>query len=194
MNPLARLLVLLSPFAAGCGPEPAPAPPPYEGVPVTPPLGVGAALPPLRAAGWLNGPPPAPGQAGVRLLVVDVWALWCPFCSRNAPGLSDVFEKYKSRGVAFVSLTNQDETGAKGYVRGQSAPWPSGYGIDRDMIIALGVGSGMMTRGYEIAPTVYLVDPTGRVVWTDDRGRHRHVDAATWAADLDAAVADHLPP
>jgi hypothetical protein len=36
------------------------------------PLAQGAFLPPLRAAGWANGPPaPSP-----RLLVLDIWAHW----------------------------------------------------------------------------------------------------------------------
>src|SRR5262245_28918532 len=47
----------------------------------TPPLKIGDPLPPLSAAGWLNGEPPAPNAPGVRLLVVDAWGSWCPHCA-----------------------------------------------------------------------------------------------------------------
>ena len=68
----------------------------------TPALKVGDRLPPPRAEGWLNGPPSAPDSPGVRLLVVDAWGQWCPFCQKTAPGLLRVYEKYSEQGVAFV--------------------------------------------------------------------------------------------
>jgi hypothetical protein len=40
------------------------------------PLAAGEKLPPLEAAGWLNGSPPQPGAPGVRLIVLDVWTQW----------------------------------------------------------------------------------------------------------------------
>jgi hypothetical protein len=32
--------------------------------------------PAFEAEGWLNGRPPAPGDAGAQVIVVDLWALW----------------------------------------------------------------------------------------------------------------------
>lgn len=40
------------------------------------PLAVGSGFPPLEAAGWSNGAPPAWGEGSSPLVVVDVWALW----------------------------------------------------------------------------------------------------------------------
>lgn len=76
----AGLLVLV-----GCGGPPAAheADRPSPGRPALPagsypegPLAVGAAAPDFAAAGWLNGAPPARGDGGARLVVVDVWAHW----------------------------------------------------------------------------------------------------------------------
>jgi len=40
------------------------------------PLVAGDNAPPLEAQGWLNGPCPALGADGPKLIVVDLWALW----------------------------------------------------------------------------------------------------------------------
>lgn len=54
-------------------PEPAHLPP---GSYPAGPLSAGTAAPDLRAAGWLNGPPPRPGAPGQRLMLLDIWASW----------------------------------------------------------------------------------------------------------------------
>ncbi len=193
-------LALVLASALGCGLDSAPPPPPAEsddlgrasGV-ASPPLRVGAVFPPLRAEGWLNGTPPAPGAPGVRLMVVDVWALWCPYCAMSAPGLTRAYEKYSPQGVAFVGITNTNKKIVENFVKTHALPWPNGYGATEQMIAALGAGSGMSGPSpYEVAPTLYLVGPDGRVRWTDSRGRDRHQDPKDWERILDDAIADAL--
>lgn len=188
-------------LAVGCEPPPnarvetPDAPRPRATGVATPPLEVGAALPPLQAEGWVNGPPPAPGAAGTRLLVVDVWGTWCPYCARSAPELVQLHKKYADRGVAFVSITNTHRGVVEGFVRRHALTWANGYGASPETIAALGAGSGMTgPPEYESAPTVYLVGPDGRVRWTDGRGRMKHEEPDAWARKLDAAIADALAP
>lgn len=184
---------LLLALLFGCSQPPAPpAEPPYLPPPATPPLKVGDPLPPLVVEGWVNGPPPAPGAAGVKLLVVDVWGVWCPYCRQGSGNLARVAEKYAGRGVAFVSVTDSPRGSAEGYVRGRPAPWAAGYGAPPETVSAIGAASGNPQRGYAVAPVVYLVGPDGRVVWTDGQGRFRHVEAAEWERQLDAAIEKHL--
>jgi hypothetical protein len=73
-----------------------------------------------------------------------------------------------------------------------SITWANAYSVPPETVIALGAGSGMDTPGYQVAPTIYLVGPDGRVVWTDGRARERHVPSQTWAKELDAAIAAGL--
>jgi hypothetical protein len=40
------------------------------------PLVAGDEAPPLEAPGWLNGPCPALGGNGPKVIVVDIWAMW----------------------------------------------------------------------------------------------------------------------
>ena len=199
--PRARRLalgVLAAFLALGCGTENRPGPEKDEnrrrasGV-ATPALKVGDPLPPLRAEGWVNGPPPAPNSPGVRLLVVDAWGEWCPLCEMSTAGLLRVYQKYSGQGVAFVSLTSAAEDTVEIYVRRHSVPWPNGYGVTAETAAALGAGSGLPGPiDYEVAPTLYLVGPDGRIRWVDGRGRARHQDPREWENAVDAAIAETL--
>ena len=173
-------------------PAPTIAPPAMVPGPAGKPLEPGSALPRLTAEGWLNGDPPTPGTKGVRLIVVDLWAHWCPFCKQGAPGLVQLFQKYHEKGVAFVSLTNMKRESVQEYVGQQSIPWSSGYGMDAATMVALGVNSGMPMPGYGVAPTLYLVDRHGRVSWCDHQGRFHHKVTADWLKDVDGAIAAAL--
>ena len=157
------------------------------------PLVAGDELPPLEAAGWLNGPPPVPGKPGPRLILVDLWAHWCPLCSETAPGLVEVYRKYKDRGVAFVSLTNMEEGSVKWFVDEFSIPWPCGHGSALRTIANLGAYSPDRTvPGYEVSPTLYLVGKDGRIRWCDRKARLRHVASEPQMKDLESALEHEL--
>jgi thiol-disulfide isomerase/thioredoxin len=150
-------------------------------------------MPALQAEGWVNGAPPAPGAPGVRLLVVDAWAIWCPYCDGCAPGLVRLYEKYSAQGVAFASITNHEREVVENFVRRFAIRWPHGFGTTTDHVVALGVGSGMPGPiEYEIAPTLYLVGADGRVRWIDGRGRQRHQEPKEWEQAVSAAIAEAL--
>jgi thiol-disulfide isomerase/thioredoxin len=190
-------LVVLATIMAGGGcagspdtggsvePEPPPTAP-ADGA--TRPLEPGDLLPPLAAEGWLNGQPPTPSNPGVRLLVVDVRGDWCPYCRDSAPDLVGVYQRYATRSVAFVSLTDMPRVSAEGIARNYSIPWAIGYRTSPATLTALGVGSGMTGPGYDVAPTLYLVGSDGRVRWSDGQGRFRHTPPKEWARQLDQAI------
>jgi hypothetical protein len=105
------------------------------------------------------------------------------------------YEKYSSRGVAFASITNHERAVVENFVRTHSVRWPHGYAATAGHVAALGAGSGMTGPAeYEVAPTLYLVGPDGRVRWIAGRGRQRHQDPAEWERALDAAIAEGLAP
>lgn len=157
--------------------------------PRTAPLEPGDLLPLFEVEGWVNGPPPSPGAAGVKLLVVDLWSHWCPLCAGTAPALRDLHKKYAGQGVAFMGLTNMQQAPTEGYVRKHSIPWANGYGLNSSMIGALQARSGMPgPPDYELAPTLYIVGPDRRIRWVDGQGRFRHVEPTTWARQVDEAI------
>ena len=190
------LLLALAACAAGSGcgraPTVADVSTPYTPVSSAVALDVGDPFPVLRPEGWLNGPPPPTGDAGVKLVVMDVWAHWCPLCREGAPSLIRLHKKYAGRGVVFVSVTNMKEEYTKAFVDEFSIPWPSGYSLPTATLPELGASSGISMEGYAVAPVVYLLGPDGKIRWTDRQARLRHVKVEDWERDLDAVIGSAL--
>ncbi len=43
-----------------------------------------------------------------RVVVVDVWATWCVPCVERFPHMVSLYQRYKNRGVEFVSMSVDD--------------------------------------------------------------------------------------
>src|SRR5205085_2807673 len=44
-----------------------------------------------------------------KAVVIEFWATWCGFCVDSIPHLNDLAEKFKSRPVQFVSVTDETD-------------------------------------------------------------------------------------
>ncbi|HVC94927.1 MAG TPA: TlpA disulfide reductase family protein [Pirellulales bacterium] len=144
------------------------------------PLAPGKHVPSIRAEGWLNVGSDGPPDVADRVVVVDVWAEWCPVCREAAGDLIAVHRKYRERGVIFVTLTMEEAGTAGKMVESAGIPWPVGYGASETMRALVGT-----------APTVFVIDRDGRIAWHDDRARFRH-DIGSLPAHLDQAIDETL--
>lgn len=117
----------------------------------------GEQLPPIRAAGWINGRPPENLEG--RVVVVDAWATWCGVCYQQAPEMIRLWERFHEEGVVFIGLTDDGEADlpyVQQFVDETGMPWPNGYGAV-ETIRELGAA--------EQRPGIWVADPTGRIVW-----------------------------
>jgi thiol-disulfide isomerase/thioredoxin len=98
------------------------------------------------------------GQAG-KVVVLNVWASWCPPCETEAPELKDAAEKIADAGkpVVFMGINTRDNPASgKATAKRQGIPYPSLDDQDGRMILAL--------QGKAPTPPVTLVlDPAGRI-------------------------------
>lgn len=119
---------------------------------------VGTPLPPIRAAGWLNGSAPAPGEFANKVVVIDAWASWCLPCREQAPELVYLYEKYHPQGVEFIGVSPEpaeDVDRMQAFIKAAKIPWRNGYGAE-ELLLALEA---------DAVPMQWVVDRSGKIVW-----------------------------
>ncbi|MFC0316296.1 TlpA family protein disulfide reductase [Gordonia phosphorivorans] len=87
-----------------------------------------------------------------KVVVVNVWASWCPPCRKEAPELEKVYQRIKDRGAAVVGIDFRDNRGsAQDFARDRGLTYPSIYDYGGQNLSALGVPVGAV-------PTTVILD------------------------------------
>ena len=147
-------------------------------------LAVGQKAPPLMAEGWLNGTPTSPG----RVVVVDIWIARHAGCREAAPGLVQLFHKYRDRDVGFVSLTNAPREVASEFIEQNSISWPCGYAATRTIAGFGALSPDRKQAGYEVDPAFFVINAKGRIRWNDRRTRLDVENLKELLHDLEVAI------
>lgn len=93
-----------------------------------------------------------------QVVLVNLWATWCPPCVRETPRLVRLYEQYKDQGFVLlgVNTTYQDERAdVEQFVRDQKVSYPVLLDTDDSF------GQAYRAR---VLPTSYLIDREGRIV------------------------------
>lgn len=89
------------------------------------------------------------------VVVVNVWATWCPPCRVEMPGFVDLQEEFRDRGVQFVGIAvdRDGATAVRSFAENQGINFPQ-------------IASPRLAARHfpgNTVPRTYLIDKTGRI-------------------------------
>ncbi len=75
-----------------------------------------------------------------KVVVVNLWASWCPPCKEEAPLLEQAWQKYKDQGVVFVGVSVWDkEQDSRAFIDRYGLTFPNGPDSGESIAVDYGV-------------------------------------------------------
>ena len=135
----------------------------------------------------INGKPFTLSSLKGKVVILDFWASWCGPCRRSNPHMREIHDRYHSRGLELVYVSDddskpeawhkaveQDKLTGEGYhhvLRGMK--WDRSKGVE-------GIDhTNDISDRYAIhfLPTKYLIDKKGNIVCRIDEDKEKDIDA-----------------
>ncbi len=111
----------------------------------------------VRGENLLGGEDVSLGDYRGKVVVVNIWASWCPPCRKEFRELEKVYQETKDSGVQFVGIDFRDSRStAQDFVRDRGVSYPSIYDYGGASLAALGTPVG-------VVPTTVVLDREHRV-------------------------------
>ena len=101
---------------------------------------------------------PASALTG-RVVVVEFWASWCPFCAKQNPQLQQLHDAHGGRGLEFLTFSiDRESPQARAYMAKHKYTFPAAMATTQ---------SDKWFGPREGLPELYVVDRDGRVVFKE---------------------------
>ncbi|HUG40617.1 MAG TPA: TlpA disulfide reductase family protein [Longimicrobiales bacterium] len=108
-----------------------------------------------------------------KVVMLNLWATWCPPCRVEMPSMQRVYEEYRDRGFEVVAVAVDDQPGLRqpdGTVRGLVSEFVERFGLTFPVVVDP-TGATERLYGVEALPTTFLIDRTGRIRVREVGGR-----------------------
>ncbi len=94
---------------------------------------------------------------GKKLVLLNFWATWCPYCVREIPQLKQIYETYKDKGLEIVAVNLGDSYK-------EVASFAERYNIRYTILLDQ---KGTSARSYMVQgiPTNFLIDLKGNIIF-----------------------------
>jgi thiol-disulfide isomerase/thioredoxin len=101
---------------------------------------------------------PASSLTG-RVVVVEIWASWCPFCAKQNPLLQQLHDAHGGRGLEFLTFSiDREPAQARAYMVKHKYTFPAAMATPQ---------SDKWFGPREGLPELYVVDRDGRIVFRE---------------------------
>jgi thiol-disulfide isomerase/thioredoxin len=95
-------------------------------------------------------------------VLLDFWGTWCGPCKEVVPGLKQLNEEYKDRGLKLISIASDDQPGqVVKYLHDENIPWFN--------LFQPATGTAPIIETYKIGnyPTFILIDKNGKIIFRE---------------------------
>jgi thiol-disulfide isomerase/thioredoxin len=110
----------------------------------------------------LSGQPLSVSEFKGKVVLINIWATWCPPCVAEMPYLEQAYAKYHDKGFEIIGISMDDDQAAlEQFVVQRQVMWPQffdGGGRDNELAVKYGVDG---------PPVFYLLDRTGKIIGID---------------------------
>jgi hypothetical protein len=107
-----------------------------------------------------------------------------------APGLVQLAKHRQSSTFQILGIATTDAASVQSFVNQHAGMnWPIAHSMDIAGVARLGAfNETFRVAGYEAKPLLMLIDPQGRLVWTDEHSRFKHLDPDQSLRELEASI------